>query len=141
MREWLFYCPLFVCLFVSSPTSTLSNVVIVLRTVRCETIHHNRNKLYKFIVAYFFNVDSLLLLIIFLMAPVSTFSIISKPTYFPIKIIVLITKFILEMFKFISLVLPCQVWLSFLSFHIIWSSIIRVGVVTERWAWLKTNRD
>jgi len=38
-------------------------------------------------------------------------------------------------------ILPSQVWLSFLFFHLLWSSIIRVGVVPERWAWLPTNRD
>ena len=90
---------------------------------------------------YFVTGDTLHLRILFLMAPVFTFSLMCKPSYFPIKFIVPITKFILEMFKYITLVLPSQVWLSFLFFHTFWISNIRVGVVTERWAWLPTNGD
>jgi hypothetical protein len=129
------------CLFVSFPTSSLSNVVIVFCTPRCETTCHNWNKIYTFIFAYFINVPTLHLGIVFLMTPVFTFSFACKPSYFLTKVTVPITKCILEMFKYITLILPSQVWLSFRFFHILWSSTIRVGVVTERWAWLPTDGD
>jgi len=94
------YCPLFVCFFSYLPPFKCRNCIS--HPTMWDHVSQLKEK-YTHLEWRTLSQLTLLLWILFLMAPVFTFSLTCKPSYFPIKVIVPITKCILEMCKCITL--------------------------------------